>query len=138
MLVCDTSGLIAYFDSSDRFHQAVSTVFEREAGPFIVSPYVLAELDYLIATRRGVAQEIAALAELAGGAWELAAFDGPAVERAVQIVTDHRDQDIGLTDASLVVLADRYRTNRILTLDRRHFDVLRTARGRPFALLPRP
>jgi len=35
-----------------------------------------------------------------------------------------------------VVLARRHRTDRILTLDHRHFTVLRRAENRPFTLLP--
>jgi hypothetical protein len=34
------------------------------------------------------------------------------------------------------VLADRYATRRLLTLDRRHFDVVRAADGAPFEILP--
>lgn len=43
---------------------------------------------------------------------------------------------IGLADASIVALAARYETNRILTLDERHFRTLRPLRGRSFRLLP--
>jgi uncharacterized protein len=35
-----------------------------------------------------------------------------------------------------VILAQRYRTDRLLTLDHRHFRVLRTRTGQPFTLLP--
>ena len=58
------------------------------------------------------------------------------VAAAVEIIERYRDLDIGLTDASLVVLAGRYGTERILTLDERHFRVLRAPSGRPFTLLP--
>jgi hypothetical protein len=33
-------------------------------------------------------------------------------------------------------LAARYRTDRLLTLDHRHFRVVRSIAGKPFALLP--
>jgi hypothetical protein len=36
-----------------------------------------------------------------------------------------------------VVLAERYRTGVIASLDHRHFDVLRSFDGRPFDVLPR-
>ncbi len=51
-------------------------------------------------------------------------------------VERYADQQIGVTDASIVALAQQYRTDLVLTLDRRHFDVLRTVEGKPFALLP--
>jgi uncharacterized protein len=136
VLICDTSGLIAFFDASDAAHRRVGTAVERSGGPFVVSPYVVAEVDYLLATRRGVASELAAMRELAGGAWDLPAFDAESLEQAADIVERYQDQNIGIADASLVVLAARYGTDRVLTLDHRHFQVLRTLSGKPFQLLP--
>lgn len=136
MLVCDTSGLIAYFDASDAYHSDVSAAIDEEPGPFAVSPYVLAEVDYLLATRRGVREELAVVRELSGGAWELPAFNAGDVRQASDIIERYADQNIGLADASLVILAARYRTDRLLTLDHRHFRVIRTASGKPFALVP--
>jgi uncharacterized protein len=98
---------------------------------------VLAELDYLLLSRRGVQQQLAVLAEIAGGAWKRPACATPDLKRAAEIIAHYSDQKIGLADASLVVLADRYRTERLLTLDARHFSVVRTIAGKPFQLLPR-
>lgn len=56
---------------------------------------------------------------------------------AAEVVEGYRDQNIGLTDASVAVLAHRHDTNRLLTLDERHFRVLRPLRRfRSFRLLP--
>ena len=43
---------------------------------------------------------------------------------------------VGAADASNVVLADRYQTRTIATLDRRHFSVLRPIGGGRFAVVP--
>ena len=104
--------------------------------PLVVSPYVLAELDYLVATRIGVHAELDVLAELSGGAYELAQIDAAALTRSQAVIERYRDQEIGLADASIVVLADRYRTREVLTLDHRHFDVLRPLSGGRFKLIP--
>jgi predicted nucleic acid-binding protein len=53
-----------------------------------------------------------------------------------QVVQKYSDQAIGVTDASLVVLAKRFDTRTILTLDRRHFDVLKPLQGKRFVLVP--
>lgn len=58
------------------------------------------------------------------------------VSAAATLVDRYRDQEIGLTDASLVVLAQRYGTPRLLTVDRRHFGVVRPPSGGWFQLLP--
>ena len=136
MLVCGTSGLLAYFDASDTWNTPVSAVIDADPGPFVVSPYVVAELDYLVATRRGVGPELAVLTELSGGAWELPPMEAGDLEEICRLVERYQDQNIGVADASLVVLAQRYRTDRLLTLDHRHFGVVRTAAGKPFSLLP--
>lgn len=135
-LVVDTSALLAFFDSSEPDHAAVAEAVERDPGPLIVSPFVVAELDYLLATRHGSEAELAVLAELASGAWELPAIDRDDLGRIRSVIEAYRDQAIGVADASNVLLADRYRTRSILTLDRRHFEVLRTLGGDPFTLLP--
>jgi len=136
VLICDTSGLLAYFDASDAYGTQVTAVIEAEPGPFVVSPYVVAELDYLLATRRGVNAELAVLNELSGGAWELPAIEPVDLRGVCGVIDRYQDQNIGVADASLVVLAHRYKTDRLLTLDRRHFRVLRTAAGKAFTVLP--
>lgn len=135
-MIVDTSALLAYFNDREPGHAAVADVIEAATGPLVVSPYVVAEVDYLVATRIGVDAELAVLAELAGGAWELAAFEATDLARAARVVRKYRDQDIGVADASNVVLADRYQTRTIATLDRRHFGVVRPLKGGRFAVLP--
>ncbi len=136
MLVCDTSGLLAFFDAGDAHCAPVSAVIESDPGPFVVSPYVIAELDYLLATRRGASAELAALTELFGGAWEVPCLEPADLRDICTVIERYQDQDIGVADASVVILARRYRTDRLLTLDRQHFGVVRTAAGKPFTLLP--
>lgn len=136
MLLCDTSGLFAYFDADAQDHEAVNAAVAAEQGALIVSPYVVAELDYLLASRGGLPTELAAFAELAGGAWELASLDAADLAAICGVIEQYGDQDIGAADGSIVRLAGRHRTNRVLTLDRRHFEVLRTPAGKRFEIVP--
>jgi predicted nucleic acid-binding protein len=135
-VIVDTSALLAFFDASEPDHEAVSAVIAR-ADALVVSPYVAAELDYLVATRHGVDDELAVLDELTGGAWDLPGFDQEGLRRSREVISMYRDQEIGVADASIVVLAERYRTRAIASLDNRHFDVLRSLDGRSFDVLPR-
>ena len=134
-VIVDTSALLAFFDASEPDHLAVSAVL-LAADVLVVSPYVVAELDYLVATRHGVDDELAVLDELAGGAWDLAALGEDGLRRARGVIASYRDQQIGVADASIVVLAERYRTRTIVSLDRRHFGVLRSLDGGHFEVLP--
>jgi predicted nucleic acid-binding protein len=137
VIVADTSGLLAMFNAREPAHEAVRAALTAAADDLlIVSPYVVAELDYLLATRLGVAAETAVLDELAGGAYELAQIDADDIEESVRTIRRYSNQDIGITDASIAVLARRYGTRSILTLDRRHFDVMRPLDGGRFKLIP--
>lgn len=135
MVIVDTSGLLAFFNRKEPLHHEVVAAVD-EAQDLVVSPYVVAEVDYLVATRHGVGAELEILDELSGGAWMLADFEKGDIREARAVVARYRDQDIGLADASLVVLAHRFRTRKVLTLDRRHFDVIRPIDGGRFTLLP--
>jgi predicted nucleic acid-binding protein len=135
-VIADTSGLLAYYNSAEPAHERVKAAVESASEPLVVSPFVIAELDYLLATRVGVTAELAVLKELASGAYELPALTAADIAACAQIVLKYGDQEIGVTDASLVVLAKRYDTHTVLTLDRRHFDVLKSMQGKRFVVVP--
>lgn len=136
-MLVDTSGLLAYFDASEPRHADVTNVIDSFEGRCTVSPFVLAELDYLVATRFGVAAELAVLGQFAAGAFDVAPISTAALGEAMEVIDKYADQQIGLADAHQVVLARDLGTRTILTLDRRHFDVLRPLQGGRFAVSPR-
>ena len=136
MILLDTSGLLAAIDEDEHRHAAAAASLRHAAPPRILSPFVLAEVDYLLATRVGVAAQNAMLDEVAAGVFHLAPFDGDDVAAARSIMDRYRDLRLGLADASVVVLATRHRTLDVLTLDERHFRALRGPGGRPFRVLP--
>ena len=74
-MIIDTSALIALFNDRDPAHAETVELFGSSTDDLIVSPYVVAELDYLVLTREGVQAELTVLRALSGGAWELAPFD---------------------------------------------------------------
>jgi uncharacterized protein len=58
VIVLDTSGLLAGIDAAQRRHADVRRVLEGDPGPFLLSPFVLAEMDYLLATRVGTRAQL--------------------------------------------------------------------------------
>ena len=136
MIILDTSGLLAAIDASQRHHVAAAAALRNAPLPWLLSPFVLAELDYLLATRVSQSAERALLAEVGRGVFRLEAFEAEEIASAEQLIGRHAKLDIGLADASLVVLANRYGIRDLLTLDERHFRSLRGPGGRPFRLLP--
>jgi predicted nucleic acid-binding protein len=48
----------------------------------------------------------------------------------------YRGVPLGLVDASIMALAERYQIQRILTFDRRHFSIVKPQTMEYFELLP--
>ena len=136
MIIVDTSGLLVAADSSHRLNKELNASLSSMQAPLLLSPFVLAELDYLIGNRIGRDAQIEFLEEIEQGAYRLEQFDSSDISEAREVLLQYPDLDLGLTDASLVVLARRYDTHDILTLDQRHFRVVRGPDNRPFRLLP--
>ena len=136
MILLDTSGLLAALDESQRYHSECATALREAAPPLLLSPFVLAELDYLLARHIGHDAQTALLAEVARGAYQLEPFSAADVARAREVVGKYSNLEIGLADASIVVLAERHAVKDVLTLDQRHFRTLRIGRSKRFRILP--
>jgi predicted nucleic acid-binding protein len=136
VIILDTSGLLAALDASQRQHAEAVAALRSADPPWALSPFVLAELDYLLATRVGQAAERALLGEIGRGVYRLETFDAAEVAAAERVIAKYAQLGIGLADASIVVLAERYRAREVLTLDERHLRALRGPGSRPFRLLP--
>ncbi len=136
MILVDTSAALQLASSTAHRHTDVVKVIDELAGPFLLSPFVLAELDYMLGARHGQFAQMAMLAEVVDGAYELAQFDRGDVHSATKVIRQYEDLRIGLADASIVVLAKKHQTVDVLTFDARHFRAMGGPGGRPFRLLP--
>jgi predicted nucleic acid-binding protein len=135
LILLDASGLLAAFDTDEPDYEASGAALLQSQPPRFLSPFVLAELDYLVASRLGRPRRSELLDAVSLGAYQLAHFAADDVAEAKTIVDRYEDLGLSLADASIVVLAHRHGVTDILTLDQRHFRDLQGPRG-PFRLLP--
>jgi predicted nucleic acid-binding protein len=136
VILLDTSGLLSAIDGSQRHHADCAVALSKASPPLLLSPFVLAELDYLLSQYVGSDAQIALLDEVARGAYQLEPFGPADVAAARKVLEKYASMRIGLADASIVVLAERHGARNVLTLDERHFRALRTKTGKGFKLLP--
>lgn len=135
-LIVDAAPLVALADSSDRLQARVETVLRNEPGELVIPAPVSAEVDYLLGHRLGRPARLAFLDDLAAGRFTVACLDAADYPVVAALERTYDDLDVGLSDLSVVVMAGRYRTQRLLTFDERRFRALRAATGAPFVLLP--
>ena len=114
----------------------IMAALRRERGLLVVPAPVTAEVDYLLSREAGVDAARAFIEDVAVGRFLVGCLEPE--EHAVILELSRRYAALspGLADLSVVVLAHRFGTNRIVTLDQRHFRAMVALDGRPFTLLP--
>ncbi|MEV5652720.1 PIN domain-containing protein [Nocardia sp. NPDC052254] len=140
IVVADTSAVFAAFDADQDEHEQARVVMEQET--LIISPLVLAELDHL--TRRDLgfsaAMRItdALLGRAIDGRYRLAELKHVDLSTAQSVRAKYEGLQLDLADAVGVALADRYKTDRIFTLDQRDFRAIEplTPGIQSFRILP--
>ena len=135
-VLIDTSAFLQFFDGDADQHAAISALVEAERDPLVISPFVLTELDYLITRRFSAHQARQAMQELVGGAYHLADFGWEEIQRTLRLIDRYTERRLGLTDASLLEIAERLHISTIFTLDRRNFEGLVRSDGPPLTILP--
>ena len=135
-LLLDAGALYAQADADEPRHAEVASVIRGEREALVTTELAVAEADYLILDRLGVDTELAFLSDLAEGTFLVECLTQEEFGQAQSLCARYRDLRLGVTDASLVVLAARYDTRRILTFDERAFRVVTPFQGGAFTILP--
>ena len=109
-MICDTSALLASLWPQQAEHERCVAAIEASERR-VISPLGLTEIDHLIGNRVGRAEAAKAMTMFADGNYELASLDWSDIRAVLEVERTYRDLGIGLVEASLVVLAKRYKTN---------------------------
>lgn len=128
--------MFAQADADEPRHDDVVKVLRGERDTLVTSDLAVAEADYLILERLGVDVELAFIEDLETGTFVVECLSPDELRTARSVVERHRDLRLGLADASLVVLAQRYATTRIVTFDERAFRTVVPLQGGAFTVLP--
>lgn len=138
-LILDAGPLVALADRQEPRRAAILAELHAEPGGLVVPAPVTAEVDFILGRRFGRGARIAFLADLAAGRFSVASLDPGDHADALELERRYADLDLGLADCSLVVLAARHSTNRLLSFDERHFRAVQPINrhdGESFAILP--
>lgn len=137
MIIFDTGVLYALADRSDGHHAACVRWLAAASGPFVVPSPVVAETCYLVGEYLGPESEAVFLDGVgAGRALRLVELVDEDLRRMAALVRQYGDLPLGGTDAAVVAVAERLGVDRIATVDRRDFSVVRPRHVDAFVLLP--
>jgi uncharacterized protein len=135
-LLVDAGALYAQADANEPRHASIVKHLKAERGALVTTELVVAEADYLILDRLGIDVELAFVDDLAHGTFTVECLSRAELAKAHSIIERYRDLKLGLADASLVVIAQRYKTTRILTFDDRAFRAVTPLQGGSFTVMP--
>lgn len=95
---------------------------------------VLVEVEYQLRPWAGGFSSL--MADLNAGRLETWLPDDRELARAGELVDEYDDLLLGFVDASVLATVERLREPKLVTLDRRHFSIVRPAHVRHLTLLP--
>jgi predicted nucleic acid-binding protein len=134
--IVDAAPLVALGDANDRLFQRIEHLLKTIDGPLVIPAPVTAEVDYLLGRRLGRRAQRRFIADLAAERFTVAALEREDYVTVQEIDARYADLELGLADCSIIVLAHRYKTTRIVSFDERHFRVVRPLQGEAFTVLP--
>jgi predicted nucleic acid-binding protein len=135
-LIADSGAVYALYDGRDRHHSAVAQAINDETGAIVLPTAILAEIDYLLCVRLGSRALFRFLEGIAAGGFSLEPFTSQDLTNCQRLLKTYADLDLGLADVAVIATAERLGIRRILTVDERHFRVVRGSDGKQFTLLP--
>jgi uncharacterized protein len=124
------------YDADDEAHEAMSAAYDAEPTTLIVPVLVAVEVDYLITKRRlGIDAELTFIDDLCES-YQVEPPTSEDLARARVLIDQYRDLNIGLVDATIMALGERFNCRRILGRDARHFLAVRPKGWDSFVLVP--
>jgi hypothetical protein len=124
--------VLAVADRDDPGHAAAAEWVVLADEELVTTPLALADMDRVLAEHGGPEAAKALRKDFERGAYGIRWW---ADAMAETLAVARRRAELALSDASLVALAGRLRTDRIATFDDR-FRSITTPGGQPFVMLP--
>jgi uncharacterized protein len=135
MILADTGFFVALANQNDTFHRKAQKQLVILTESLITTYPVIIETSYLLYERSGQIAQFKFLRQLTTNSIQIFNFQKSHLERAVELMQQYANLPMDLADASLVVLAEEVKENRILTTDIRDFSIYRYLETQTFVLL---
>lgn len=135
-VLLDSGFPLASLNSSEAEHQATIEVLKGIREPIVLPIPAITEVAYLLARDIGNDAATDFISSLA--ATELI-LEAPLAEdyvRSAEILRQYADASLDFVDALIAATAERLNIKRLLTLDRRDFQLIRPKHCDSFELLP--
>lgn len=139
-MLVDTGPLVAALNRRDGQHHACRKLLDSRAGELLVTPYVVAEVCWLVSSRIGAAAEANVIDAVVAGELRQVVLGEDELRRVAELLHQyanlHGGQGLSVADASVIAVAEHRGINEIATLDVTDFSLVRPRHVPYFTLLP--
>lgn len=132
----DTSFLVSLANPKERHHRKCLTVAHSIRTTLLIPVTVLPEVTYLIGEQLGHRAMRQFVHSTRNPAWTFVPLLDSDLQRSAELLDQYHNTKLDFVDATIVAMAERLNVRRILTLDRRHFELIRPHHCPAFELLP--
>ncbi len=130
----DTGFMFAVLDNSDEYHADCAKAYKNIRNALLPEA-VLPELAFLL-VRENIKNLTDFLRYLADGNLNIIPMEIQDLKRAAEILEKYADSRVDFVDCVIVAIAERLNIKRILTVDRRHFNLFRPRHCDRFEIVP--
>ncbi len=135
-LVIDTGVLVAALGENDPEHPRCADLIESSTEHLVIPAPVLVELDYWVRKVADVQVWLTFCEDVSQGAYSLFALNSNLVSAAANLQVRFADQPLGFVDAAVAITCEALGEDKVATLDRRHFGVVRIRGNDPLRIVP--
>jgi uncharacterized protein len=140
VILVDTGPIVAALNRNDARHQQCRELLGSRTGDLLVTPYVVAEVCWMVASRLGANAEANVIDTVAAGELQQVDLTAADLRRTAELLHRYADlhggSGLSAADASVVAVAERLNVQEIATLDVTDFTLVRPAHIPHFTLLP--
>ncbi len=127
MTLIDTGPFVALFDPQDAQHSLCKDILKKNRSPLTTTIPVLTEAFHMLSPESYGSDRLRDFV-LKGGV-STYYLNSEGLERCFELMEQYADHPMDLADASLLVAAESFNSNKIFTLDRNDFETYRIRRG---------
>lgn len=133
--MADTGFVVAVVSRRDRDHKVCSAVY-TQYSKVLLPQTVLAEVAYLLEKASGSVAVAKFLVGIDKSRMQLVPIVDKDVYRTAEILMQYADSRIDFVDATVMAVAERFGIKKVLTLDKRDFQIFRPKHCSSLTLLP--
>ncbi|CAN5786269.1 hypothetical protein BH23ACT10_BH23ACT10_39870 [soil metagenome] len=135
-LVLDTGPVLALLDADDPDHARCARLIDDSSETLVVPAATLVEIDYWCRKLLDITVWRSFVDDIANGAYRLVNLDAEGYQRASELEEQYAHLRLGVVDAAVIATCEALGEDKVVTLDHRHFTVVKPMSGTALRLLP--